>query len=55
MGIWSLIFAGATPLGSLEVGALAAHFGAPAAVRIGALICLMTTLFIALRSRSSVQ
>jgi MFS family permease len=55
MGIWSLVFAGATPLGSFEAGVLAQQFGAPAAVRVGCLVCLGAALFIGLRTRPSLD
>jgi MFS family permease len=55
MGIWSLVFAGATPIGSFEAGTLAQQFGAPAAVRIGCLVCLATALFLALRTRPALD
>jgi MFS family permease len=50
MGIWSLIFGGVIPLGSMETGFISQTFGVPAAIRIGALVCasagLVTWLFI---------
>jgi MFS family permease len=45
MGIYSLTFTGTSPLGSLQAGWLAHHFGAPVAVRVGATVCLLTALF----------
>jgi len=42
MGIYSLTFTGTSPLGSLQAGLLADHFGAPVAVRVGATVCLLS-------------
>jgi hypothetical protein len=39
MGIWTLIFGGKIPLGSLEAGVMADFIGTPATMAIGALIC----------------
>jgi MFS family permease len=39
MGIWTLIFGGMIPLGSLEAGLMADWLGTPATMAIGALIC----------------
>jgi MFS family permease len=39
MGIWTLIFGGMIPLGSLQAGLMADSFGTPATIAIGALIC----------------
>jgi len=36
MGVWSLVFAGTMPLGSLLMGTMGEHWGAPAATAIGA-------------------
>lgn len=45
MGIYSLTFTGTSPLGSLQAGMLADQFGAPVAVRVGAVACLLTACF----------
>jgi predicted MFS family arabinose efflux permease len=42
MGIYSLTFTGTSPLGSLQAGLVADHFGAPVAVRLSAAVCLLT-------------
>ena len=39
MGIWTLVFGGMMPLGSLQAGFVADFFGTPATIAIGALIC----------------
>jgi MFS family permease len=39
MGIWTLIFGGMIPLGSLQAGLMADLLGTPATIAIGALIC----------------
>jgi MFS family permease len=44
MGIWTLIFGGMIPLGSLEAGVLADFIGTPATMAIGALICALAAL-----------
>ena len=41
MAIWTIASWGVTPLGSLWAGLFAAHFGAPAAVTVGGLVCLL--------------
>ncbi|MCW3052683.1 MAG: Arabinose efflux permease [Chthonomonadales bacterium] len=41
MAVYSLVFQGLMPLGSLEIGFLAAHLGGPEAIRINALLCLV--------------
>ena len=38
MGFYSFVFVGLAPLGALQAGALAEHFGAPWAVAVGGLI-----------------
>jgi MFS family permease len=42
MGIYSLTFTGTSPIGALQAGTLAEHFGAPVAVRIGATVCALS-------------
>ncbi|MBA3962503.1 MAG: MFS transporter [Chthoniobacterales bacterium] len=41
MGIWSLIFGGMIPFGSLEAGAVAHYFGTPATLTVGAIVCAL--------------
>jgi predicted MFS family arabinose efflux permease len=44
MGIWTLIFGGMIPLGSLQAGLMADLLGTPATIAIGALICALAAL-----------
>ncbi|HEY2712210.1 MAG TPA: MFS transporter [Chthoniobacterales bacterium] len=39
MGIWSLIFGGMIPFGSLEAGVVAHYFGTEATLAVGAVVC----------------
>ena len=41
MGIWTLVFGGMMPLGSLQAGFVADLIGSPATIAIGALICAL--------------
>jgi MFS family permease len=45
MGIWTLIFGGMIPLGSLQAGLMADLLGTSATIAIGALICALAALF----------
>ena len=45
MGVWTLIFVGAMPIGSLQIGYLAHYRGAPDAVKIGAAVCAACGLY----------
>ena len=40
MGMWSLVFAGTSPIGSLLMGWMAGQWGAPVAIRVAAVIVL---------------
>lgn len=51
MSIYSIMFAGMTPIGSLQIGYLADRFGSQTALRIGAFIILFLGLFLLLRRR----
>src|SRR5437016_43762 len=49
MGVWSLVFGGMIPLGSLEAGAVAHFVGTPLALAFGVVICAasaLVTLFV---------
>jgi predicted MFS family arabinose efflux permease len=50
-GVYALLFIGVAPLGNLQAGIVADHFGAPAAVFIGALMSGLVVLYILLRKR----
>jgi len=44
MGIWTLVFGGMIPLGSLQAGLVASAFGVTTTIAIGALICAVAAL-----------
>ena len=44
MGIWTLVFGGMMPLGSLQAGLMADVIGTPATIAIGALICALAAV-----------
>ncbi len=44
MGIWTLVFGGMIPLGSLQAGLVADALGTPATIAVGALICALAAL-----------
>ncbi len=46
LSLYTLMFMGMLPFGSLQIGALAEKFGAPVALTIGATICLGFSLFV---------
>lgn len=46
LSLYTLMFMGMLPFGSLQVGAIAERFGAPTALSLGALICLGFALFV---------
>ncbi|HEY3346299.1 MAG TPA: MFS transporter [Nitrospirota bacterium] len=48
MSLYSLVFLGFTPIGNLIVGAVAHYYGTPFAVALGATICIVTYVLIAL-------
>jgi len=50
MSIYTLMFMGMIPLGSLQAGAVAEHFGAALAVALGGLICLLFALWLLWKS-----
>jgi predicted MFS family arabinose efflux permease len=50
-GVYALLFIGVAPLGNLQAGIVADHFGAPAAVFIGALMSGLVVLYILVRKR----
>ncbi len=51
MGVYSIVFLGVTPIGSLFSGSLAHVLGAPAAIAIGAAIGLLCLIVMILRER----
>ena len=54
-GVFAFLFIGMAPLGNLQAGLLADHFGAPTAIFIGALICGAVSLVILLWKRELVK
>ncbi len=44
MGIWTLVFGGMMPLGTLQAGFVADIFGTSATIAIGALICALAAI-----------
>jgi predicted MFS family arabinose efflux permease len=42
MGIYALTFTGTSPIGALQAGTLAEHFGASVAVGVGATVCALS-------------
>jgi MFS family permease len=44
MGIWTLVFGGMMPLGSLQAGLMADFLGTPTTIAIGALICALAAI-----------
>ena len=46
MGVYVFMFLGMTPVGSIQAGALARWFGAPAALAIGSGVLLLTVLLV---------
>lgn len=46
LSLYTLMFMGMLPFGSLQVGAVAERFGAPAALTLGAVICLGFGVFV---------
>ncbi len=44
MGIWTLIFGGMIPLGSLQAGLMADKLGTPTTIAVGALVCALAAL-----------
>ena len=49
MGFYSFVFVGLSPLGAFQAGVFAEHFGAPAAIGMGATICAMAVVVAAWR------
>jgi hypothetical protein len=50
-GVFAFLFIGMAPLGSLQSGLIADHFGAPAAVAFGAAVCALVAIAVLLRRR----
>ena len=50
-GVFSFLFVGMAPAGNLQAGILADHFGAPAAVALGALVTGLVVAYVFVRKR----
>lgn len=50
-GVFAFLFIGMAPLGNLQSGIIADHFGAPAAVIFGAAVCAVVAVVIYFRNR----
>ena len=50
-GVFAFLFIGMAPLGNVQSGLIADHFGAPASVAFGAAVCGLVTLLVLLRRR----
>lgn len=50
-GVFAFLFIGMAPAGNLQAGIIADHFGAPAALFVGALACGLVTLYIFIKRR----
>lgn len=50
-GVFAFLFIGMAPLGNLQAGLIADHFGAPIAILSGAIICGVISVYLLLRHR----
>lgn len=50
-GVFAFLFIGMAPLGNLQSGLIADHFGAPVAIGFGAAVCALVALFLFVRRR----
>ena len=46
MGVWSLVFSGSTPIGSLQAKLNEGHWGAPATLQVGVVIMTLAGLVV---------
>jgi MFS family permease len=51
MSVWGIVIVGMTPIGSVIAGALAQRFGAPSAIVLGGIFCLVIAAFVNVRAR----
>jgi predicted MFS family arabinose efflux permease len=49
MSVYMLSFFGLSPLGSLQAGFIAEHWGVPAGIGVGALVALLCSLYVVWR------
>lgn len=50
-GVFAFLFIGMAPFGNLQAGLIADHFGAPLALFVGAVTCLLVTVLVLLKNR----
>lgn len=50
-GVFAFLFIGMAPFGNLQAGLIADHFGAPMALFIGAVVCLLVTGLVLFKNR----
>lgn len=50
-GVFAFLFIGMAPLGNLQAGLIADHFGAPVAILTGAIVCGVISAYLLLRHR----
>lgn len=50
-GVFAFLFIGMAPLGNLQAGLIADHFGAPMALFVGAITCLVVTALVLAKNR----
>jgi MFS family permease len=50
-GVYSFLFVGMAPLGNLQAGLIADHFGAPMSLLVGAVVCGAVTVYMLLKKR----
>jgi MFS family permease len=50
-GVFAFLFIGMAPLGNLQAGLIADHFGAPMALFVGAVTCLVVTTLVLVKNR----
>lgn len=55
MGVWALVFAGSTPVGSLLSGWMAHRWGAPAAIQVGVVMMLVAGALVYFNSHQARQ
>ncbi len=54
-GVFAFLFVGMAPLGNLQAGLIADHFGAPAAIFSGAVICGVCAVYLLVRHRQIIS
>lgn len=54
-GVFAFLFIGMAPLGNLQAGVIADHFGAPMALLIGAIVCGASAAYLLMRNRQIIS